>query len=315
MLQTYLPAFNSAKSLPLPYTRQQMQNVKTSFQGMSVVTQQFGQIQAWGPELSGLNASDRQVYYTTKRLRGDTHSELAISWNYANDNGFSYPVPGVDLSNNLSTLRSLIIENINAGFKGVLLFLAGDGESNSTFTYNDPVGWTYGRAWLMANFKRIHDYLKDLDDYIIYVPGYDGVWYGWATPEDLINWFIFAKITNQVKYLAVEFCTGITYWETENDFHTVAGRCLDIVLQEFDGNLHQDSFWQICARQVGPNYVRPPDQPQGDDPNPPWLLSGEDINPIMYEYNTYQWVRYQINEQGVIDNANYGKAAGYKSIC
>jgi hypothetical protein len=257
-------------------------------------------------------------YYAAKKARNDTHFELAVSWNYTGDNGFSYPVPGVDLSNDLKTLRSLIIEGINQGFKGCLLFCAGDGEGSGP-GYNDPVGWTYGRQWLMNNFKRIHDYLSDLDDYIIYVPGYDGVWYGWATPDDLINWFIFAKVTCQVKYLAQEFCIGITYWETENDFHTVAGRCLDIVLAEYSG-LHQDSFWQIAGRQLGlvskgGTFVRPPDMPANDDPNPPWLLQGEDIVPVQYEYRTYDWVRGNCTEQDVIDDQNYGSAAGYNSIC
>lgn len=290
-----------------------MQNVKTSFQGMTVVTSQFGTIKAWGPELSGLNASDRAAYYAAKRLRGDTHFELAVSWAYQGDGGFTYPVPGVDLSQNLGMLRSLIIEGIRQGFKGCLLFLSGDGEGSGP-GYNDPIGHTYGRTWLMNNFERIHNALKDLDDYIIYVPGYDGVWYGWATPQDLMSWFTFAKIGCGVKYLAIEFCTGITYWQTENDFHTIVGRCLDIILQENQG-LHQDSFWQIAARQLGPNYHRPSDQPSGDDPNPPWLLLGEDIHPVQYEYRTYDWVRGNCTEQDVANDATYSASCGYSSVC
>lgn len=304
---------SSSSALPKPYTRAQLLNVKTSFQGLTVPTIQYGNLLAWGPEYSSLNDQDRASYRTAKRAAGDTHAELAISWAYNNDNGFSYPVPGTDLTQNLARLRYLIIELISGGFRGILLKLAGDGEGAGP-GYNNPDGMSYGREWLMNNFNRIHDYLKDLDDYIIYIPGYDDIWYGWNTPQDLENWLLFAKSCG-AKYLGLEFSLGVTFWQLgPADFISAAGKNIDVVLAEFDADLHQDSFWQIAARQLCARWIRPSDMPAGDDPNPPCFLIGGQV-PIFYEHMTYQWVRGQVSLADVNKNRDYARACGYPDSC
>lgn len=305
--------FTSNKSLPSPLSPAAMKAVKTSFQGMAVPTQQYGNIQAWGPELGSLNKQDRFSYYGVKKLRKDTHFEHALSWNY-DEPSFQYPVPGRDFTKDVGALRSLIIEGIRAGFKGCILFCAGDGEGAGP-GYNSPDGWSYGREWLMNNFKDIHNELKDLDDYIMYIPGYDDIWYGWNTPQELEAWLLFAKKDCGVKYLGLEFSVGVTFWQNgPADFVSPAGLCIDTVLMEYEANLHQDSFWQIAARQLGPLWRRPADMPSGDDPNPPFFLIGGQTA-VMYEYLTYQWVRGEVSLVDVNKNRDYARACGYPDSC
>jgi hypothetical protein len=73
-------------------------------------------------------------------------------------------------------------------------------------------------------------------------------------------------------------------------------RNYDTILSEFN-SVHEDSCWQIVARMV-PHYVRPPDQPAGDDLNPPFYLApGTPRGPYFYVAfeptigGVYQWCR------------------------
>jgi hypothetical protein len=89
----------------------------------------------------------------------------------------------------------------------------------------------------------------------------------------------------------------------------------DTILSEF-ATVHEDSFWQVAGRMVDP-YNRPPDQPAGDDPNPPkYLAVDSPRGPYVYvgfEPTTggaYQWVRGQCTVQNVQDVRHYQEAAG-----
>jgi hypothetical protein len=72
-------------------------------------------------------------------------------------------------------------------------------------------------------------------------------------------------------------------------------RSYDLLLSEFDDARFDDSVWQIAARMLGPAYRRPPDQPAGDDPRPPFYLKDPTARgPIVncaFEFYEYGWVR------------------------
>jgi hypothetical protein len=70
----------------------------------------------------------------------------------------------------------------------------------------------------------------------------------------------------------------------------------DTIMSEFN-TVHEDSFWQVAGRMVAP-YHRPPDQPSGDDPNPPFYLApGTERGPFFYvafeptKAGVYEWCR------------------------
>jgi hypothetical protein len=89
----------------------------------------------------------------------------------------------------------------------------------------------------------------------------------------------------------------------------------DTILSEFN-TVHEDSCWQIVARMV-PHYVRPADQPAGDDPHPPYyLFPGNPRGRYFYVAfeptvgGVYQWCRGACTLKDVEDTRAYLRALG-----
>lgn len=326
-LQTELgivPPFPQAPS------REDVCGVRIGFQGVTIQTAQYGAIPAFGPETTTLSDADLTSYCQQMAALGYTHVEIAISWMY-DEATYSYPVPGRDLTNDLPELRRRLTLMLSVpGIKAVMVFLAGDGRSkpknpDGSYPYNDPQGHTYGHEWLMDNFQRIGEGLRDLAPYLLFVPGYDGVFYGWGNngepgpdlqPQRVID---FGKLFRQVLpdgYLALEHDIGhIPVGEGGGDF---AGplQTYDVILSEFDNwPATGDPTWQIANRLLGPAYKRPPDQPAADDPNEhDYLRPGTPRGPyfaVAYEFATYDWVRGRLTAAQVQQGRDYYKALGY----
>jgi len=318
---------------PLP-TRDQLGNVNIGFQGEMVSTQEFGTFPVFGPETTTLSDADLHSYCSQLASRGYTHGEIALSWRY-DEADFHYPVPGRDLSHDLDELARRIRIMLKY-FIGVQLHLAGDGMSNADRTYNDPQGWTYGYEWLIENLPRIVNGLKssvygDVTPYIVWVPGYDGVFYGWGPPNenpdrqpDRVRAYgstLRSLLPDAV--IGLEFSTGhIPLGEGVGDY-SPTGRMkdFDVILAEYasDAPHHADDEWQINGRMVHP-YHRPADQPASDDPAPPYYLAQSNARGlnyffISYERETYSWVRQRISRQTVADSAAYHKAMGCENVC
>lgn len=292
----------AASVLPAPPTRDQLCGVKCSFQGLTVVTQQFGALPWFEPALGWLALlSDRNAVYDAKAAAGDTHVNLAVSSAY-NEAGQVYAaIPGRDFSQDLGDLRSLIAEAICAGVsRGVpngfriLLAMAGDGMSVNSNPqpgeYNDPVGMTYGYQWLVANFLRIWSTLRgdsgegpDLTPWIVPMPGYDGVVPAWQ-PFACVNQYVqmARSVVGPSAALAIELAAGYNSWSGEdNDWATADGKMFDVILSEF-------------PYPMGPPSLIPPDLLDGRNwkPMPPltneqrapfdqvWQIAGALISPF-----------------------------------
>jgi hypothetical protein len=322
--------------LPLPPpTRDEVCAARVGFQGETVVTQQYGSYPVFGPETTTLSDADLHAQCSQLVSRGWTHGEIAISWQY-DEPGFLMPVQGRDLTNNLPELARRIVIMLQH-HKVVVLFLAGDGRSlpqnpDGSWPYNDPVGHTYGHEWLMANFGRIalslkHSQYGDLTKYILFSPGYDGVFYGWGEdsgtdlqPQRVVDFGVLFRQYLPDGYLAIEHTPGkIPVGEGDSDW--VAGGRMqnyDVILSEFNWPVTGDQVWQIVGRLNRP-YNRPPDQPAGDDPNPPFYL--HDATPrgrvfyVPFEYATYQWTRGQVSAAQVQAARKYFYDMGCHNVC
>lgn len=307
-----LQPFKKASGLPAVPTRDQVCRLKTSLQGLTYPTTQFGPIPAWF--YAGLNETDRAIARQTHKAAGDTHIPISISAAYK-EPGTLWPEAlkqGYDYTQNLEGFRALLTDVIMAGLC-VDLPLAGDGLGDGP-GYNDPVGNTYGYGWMMANLPRIVAALKgdgtperpDLTPYIIFRPGWDSCFYGWGVagevpdrqPERVKDLGVLFRSLLPNGYLAIEHTPGnIPCGEGGADF-APGGlmRTFDTILSEFN-TVHEDSCWQVVARMV-PHYTRPADQPAGDDPNPPWYLRpGTERGPYYYVAfeptvgGVYEWCR------------------------
>lgn len=287
---------------PVP-TRDQVCSIRTSFQGLTVQTYQFGSLPWFGAALSWLDPEDRQAVYVAKKAVGDTHCEVILSGSYTEPNQAYQNIPGVDLSGNLPALVALVAEILAHGFTP-MLFLAGDGQSNPDGGYNDPVGMTYGHDWLMRHLPSVVTALQggptDLAQHVLFIPGFDGVFYGWE-PEQVAAFGALFRQLLPNGYLGIEHNTGHLPVGNGPADYAPSGpmQAYDVILSEFDKPLGQDSTWQVAARMLGPAYNRPADQPAGDDPPPaPFYLAAGTPRGKFYtcgfEFLTYWWVRSQV---------------------
>lgn len=322
--------FKKGSVLPAAPTRAQVCGLKTSLQGLTYHTTQFGPIPAWF--YAGLNPIDRAIARADHKAVGDTHIPISISAAYK-EAGTLWPdalKEGYDFTQDLDGFRAILTEVICDGLF-VDLPLAGDGLGAGP-GYNDPVGNTYGHQWLMANLPRFVKALQgdgatkpDLTPYIIFRPGWDAVFYGWGVdgevpdrqPDRVRDFGALFRRLLPNGYLAIEHTPGnIPCGEGGGDF-APGGimRTYDTILSEFK-TVHEDSCWQVVARMVRP-YHRPPDQTAGDDPNPPFYLApGTERGPYFYvafeptKGGVYEWCRGNCTLADVEDVRSYLRGLG-----
>lgn len=277
---------------PVP-TRTQVGSVQTSFQGLTVQTQQFGAMPWYGPALAWLdNPADRQAVYAAEKAAGDTHSVLFLPWGPAlyDEPGQFYTAdkfPPRDWTAGGTAINprfvALVDEVVQSGLTPIIFLGGDDGEA--------------GYVVAIKQLPLLIAALGDLNAYVLIVPGFDGVFYGW-TPDHIGAFGQLFRSLSPNGYLGIEHSTGhIPCGEGDADWVT-GGRMqtYDVLLSEFDtDNLHQDSTWQIAGRTIGPAFRRPSDEPAGDDPSPPWYLrQGTARGPffvVAFEFDTYYWVR------------------------
>lgn len=291
---------------------------RVGFQGLTVQTQQFGAIRAWGPELGSLTDADANSYVQQAMQAGWSAVEFAVSWKYSGPT-FQYPVPGSDLSQNLPELRRRVKQAIATGspigLKAVYLFCAGDGESVNANPqpgqYNDPVGWTYGRTWLMQNFPRIYaafgpqpDDPTDLRGWMVFHGGYDGCdAYQWVSGQNVADWWHLLRQTldtGGAGYAGYEWSAG--QCQLGDDFPTYTpgnAGCIDLWLLELPPGPYpptDDQSIRQITQQLG-RMCRPYNRPSWavDDPSPPYygpFNTPRGPAPVqVFEFDTYTWVR------------------------
>lgn len=205
-------------------------------------------------------------------------------------------------------LCDLIYETLGYGFKGVWLFLGGDDGQNG-FPIACAEVARYGPA-LAHDWRGLN-----LNEYAVYVPGWDGVWHkpgangtGWNPPQ-IKSWSDQARAAGAV-YVGIEGGNGyMLCGEGDGDYQPGGNMTgYDLLLTEYgDDQFETGDVWQIIPRYWGlSNYVRPPEQiahdvegdplyAQAHDPAPPWVLHTPSTRgpyvPRIFEYFMYGAVR------------------------
>lgn len=308
----------AVKPLPAPPTRDALLGAKLTFQGLVVETKQFGKLPWFEAALAWLSPEDRASVYAAKHAAGDTHCIVFLPggpplYDEPNQPYSADRFGPLDWTAGDTKLDpqfdALLREVIGQGFK-VLLFLDGDSPEN------------YGRGMAQLDLLKADvDFATTLYKYCVIVPGWDGVFYGW-TPEQIIDWGLKGRRLFPDGYLGLEYSTGhIPVGEGGEDYkprqpfqtpYDNPGRMtdFDLIIGEFDNNLHADTCWQILNRMEA-NYVRPPDQPADDDPNRVFYLGTPNPRGPFYhfafEYGEYEFVRGGCS-QASIDYVNANRA-------
>lgn len=328
-----LPAFECKPILPPPPTRVQALTMCMSFQGLTVQTQQYGELPWWEAPLTWLDLqSDREAVYAAKHANhnafcpnGDTHAMVFVPHGdpLYNEWGQAYSPDKFgarDWTNGNQgpmdpKFVALVTEVRQHGF---IPFIVGAEE------YGNP---DVGKAIQQA--KIMHDALRDapagdLREHGVFLPGFDGVFYGWEPSHVVIpQWAAAIRSWCSWCFIAIEHQTGhIPLGEGPSDW-TPTGlmKDFDAVYSEFNDDQFDDTVWQIGGRLLGPAYIRPPEQPANDDPNPPhYLEQGSPRGPFVtcaMEFGTYGYVRWyygptpQANDEHVAGQRAYFVKTGW----
>ncbi len=274
------------KPLRVP-TREQVCLGRTTQQGLRITTAQFGEMPWWGACWAWLTPEDRASAAAQLLAHGDTICLIQVAlkgWAlYDEPNQFYSADKFPPITQTLAQTVALCQEAMDLGFDAVWLFLDGDDGNN-------------GYPVAIEQTNALGPLLGELNQCVLQIPGWDGVFYGYDPVSKISDFAAQARAAGAI-YVGLEHSTGhIPLGEGPTDF-TPTGRMAgyDMILGEFDGTTHGDSTWQILARMAQP-YVRPPDQPNGDDPPPVsnYLSAGSPRGPFYYrifEYLIYQYVR------------------------
>lgn len=315
--------FPVAPPFPPPPTRTEMLNMHITGQGMTVVTQQYGTLPWWEAALTYLNPADRATIYAAKHAStawpgGDTHGIIAVPSGRAlyDEPGQPYSAdrfPPMDWTNGHTKMDpqfdALVIEMIQNGFHPMIF-----------------LDETYATS--IATLPIVIDALQhspqgDLTRYVLIGPGWDGVFYGWEPSKTVIpGWASLARSTCPNCYLFIEHNVGhIPLGEGPSDWcPTCLMKDFDLLLSEFWDGIFDDTVWQIGGRTIGMvskggTYIRPPDQPAGDDTNPPFYLApGTYRGPFLacaFEFGMYGWVRSNSTAEQQASWRQYFKNIGY----
>jgi hypothetical protein len=326
----WLPIF------PDPPTRDAILHAQGCFQGVTVVTVQFGELPMFDPALSSFSPADRLATYAAWHAANCQIVSLSITWDYGEAGqpyGSGQLVPPQDLrGGDLTALRTLLTEVIQHGFY-VRLHLAGDG--------TDSGPYIYGYQALVNDLPRVIAGLRrapDLTRYVVFVPGFDGIIdyneqtqsFGPWSMAQLAGYLVQLRQLCGDCYSAVEPSIGplggtlpefLRDASLTNYSHDEAYDALDQVLNEFppdEGGQHGALSWQIADRLLGPTFIRPPDMV--GDPSAPWAdsrwstaqpTSRGPIVGVAFEFSTYVWVRRQITAAAVALVRAYYRSMGY----
>lgn len=291
-----------------PLNRAEICSAQVTLSGLMIHTDQFGDRPWFELVYQCLNnPSDRKSVRDQKKAAGD----LGVIIEFFNDQRYIYPNRSGNVTwlgdcitqvgeFNQELFKDFVLEILDDGMVPVIVYDGDNGEN--------PVD---GYPNALRQLPILAELFKDYNDQILYARFWDGVFYG-TTPEQIKTFGVQFRQLIPNGHLAIEFNPGhIPVGNGPSDYELPNGLMVDydVVVGEFEyPDYKQDSTWQVIARLI-PNYNRPSDQPSWDDPNPPFYLRTGNSRGKYYfwamECGEYQWVRYEVSQQELVNVGNY----------
>lgn len=312
------PTLPPAPIFPPPPSHQQVITATMTFQGLTVTCPEIGGSQPWfEPQIGTVSASCQQAVYEAKHAQGDTAILIDVTTGYVPSDRSAVPqyiTVVKDYSSDPKGFRALVQDAIVRGqFRVVYVFMGGD------------AGYDTAMRNLMTMMPVLSQ-APSLLPYIVVGPGFDSIigydercqcFKPWTL--DQVNSFLTSAHSLGAMYESIEPNADEPVVSRLSQFISPqAWQDLDIVLTETnEGWTGQwgDGLWQNAARQLCSLWVRPGDMPAGDDPTPPcdWgpLTSRGPVQPIMFEFAEYPWVRGRISAAQLNAERGYLHGLGY----
>lgn len=316
-LESVVPPFP-----PAP-TREQVCGVTLTFQGLIGTTKQYGAQPWFEPVIQTLtDPVDRQAIYQQKKdsPQHDTHQIIEFNtddWgpNPSPQRGWAWG-PSPSMEHDPQRFLALTEEVILAGLIPIVAF---DGDDGSAGHVN-----AMRQLPILVSLMQSSQY-GDLTPYILFARLWDSVFYG-STPDEIRAFGVAFRALLPQGHLAIEHNPGhIPTGEGDADY--LPGGAMttyDVLLSEFNMPPPDDTVWQIAGRTIRP-YHRPPDQPAGDDPSPPFYLGVDNPRGPFFAcafetWGEYNWVRVgdphapagQALQRQIEQDRAYLKALGYR---
>lgn len=297
--------------LPAPPSRAQLLEGRFRFQGLQVTLPRFGVMPWWGACWMWLTESERASAAAQLIAQGQEILDIEVPSGkalYDEPNQFYTADKFGPINPSMTEIANAICFAISYGFKGVWLFLGGDDGQNG---YPIAISQLYDAAGSFAFHPS-----GDVRQFVVPLPGYDGVWHkpnpasgtGYNPPQ--IRQFSLTAKEAGFRYAAIEGGTGYLLCGGGGGDYATGGAMSGYALvlsENNDGEFVTGDFWQIQARYLGPEYIKPPEQidhdvpgdplyPEAHDPHPQYVLAGvnEDGETYVFrplEYGLYGGVR------------------------
>ena len=303
--------------LPAPLSRDAILSVKLTFQGLTFQHSVYGAMPLFEAVLPWCELADRQSIYAVKHAAGDTHAIVNVPAGRPLYDDPNQPYSAdrfgpLDWTNGLTAMvpafADLVVEQIREGFTPILFL-------------DEIQATSFASLPLVLQALKTNAYGIDLTPYVIIMPGWDGVFYGWEPSNTVIpEWATLARSYAPECYLGIEFNVGHIPLGNGPADYAPGGKMagFDLIAAEFFPWVEPDtpagdSVWQVVARLTRP-YHRPPDQPPDDDPTPPFYLAhASPRGPYFawfFEFDEYRWVRGQVSAAGLERERQYLRNLG-----
>jgi hypothetical protein len=277
------------KPLPKVPTREAVCNGQLTAQAVTIHSLTYGDMPWWPACWAWLTKADRAHIAPQLLALGDTIMLIDTPSGvplYDEGGQFYSPDKFGPLPFDVPALKDLVTETLGYGFAGCWVFLGGDASYDIACAQVEAIAPAFG----------------SLNQYVLYVPGWDGTWHkpdanGTGYTPQQVNSFAERARASGALYLGFEHGTGYApVGEGGGDFKPGGNMSLyDAVLGEFNSGEWSSDVWQLLSRftrdYVWPGYQQPTTGPAADLPRPSPFYPVDGVRGPVY-YHIFEWAMY-----------------------
>lgn len=299
-MSTRVAILTSGTRRPPKPSREDLLTIQASFCSHEVTLDGYGTIPCFDPFIASMTPTQRQQVYRRKHALKLRHIVLSANYSYADDGGYTYPVPGHDWRHDLPGLAAIVAEAVDAGFLIVL-----------TLTNGGQEDWLYWFGNDAARLKAAAPVFNDTADWTVYSILWEVIGPGgdWSPDQVQMACYQHRQAFGVENQIAVEFGQGYCHLGGGGeDWYRYGLIQVDLFLYEAQQETFepsaQDKNLDCYSRMLGPAATNIPPVNQG-----PWYVgASRPRGPLFFcqfENCAYIFIRGWIDATGVQTNARW----------